>query len=44
VTGDWYITGSFYITSLEINAPNEENTTMSITLESSGAVTNADVA
>ena len=44
VTGDYYLSGDFYITSLEVNAPNEENSTMSITLESTGAITGADVA
>ena len=44
VTGDYYHTGTFYITSMEVNAPNEENSTLSISLESSGAITSGTVA
>ncbi len=41
VSGDKYYTAACYITSLEASAPTEDNTTCSITLELTGAITEA---
>lgn len=38
VTGDQVWTGTAYITSLELNAPDNENVTYSVSFEFSGAV------
>ncbi len=40
-SGDSYYTASCYLTSLEASAPTEDNTTCSLTLELSGAITTA---
>tara|TARA_R100001443_G_scaffold3277_2_gene10402 strand:+ start:4077 stop:4517 length:441 start_codon:yes stop_codon:yes gene_type:complete len=40
-TGDKYYTAACYITSLEASAPTEDNTSCSITLELTGAITEA---
>ena len=42
-TGDKVWSGTAYLTSLEISAPNNENTTYSASFEFSGAVTMATV-
>jgi TP901-1 family phage major tail protein len=39
VTGDYYFTGSCYITGFDVTAPMEENTTMSLTFEGAGELT-----
>jgi len=39
VVGDKFYSGLFVITQLELNAPNEENVTWSVSLESAGAIT-----
>jgi TP901-1 family phage major tail protein len=39
VTGDKYYTAAGYITSLEASAPTEDNTTCSVTIELTGAIT-----
>lgn len=42
VTGDAYYTAAGYVTSLEASAPTEDNTTCSVTIELTGAITEAD--
>ena len=39
VAGENQFTGDFVLTSLEVNSPNEENVTLSASLESAGEVT-----
>lgn len=41
VTGDKYYTAAGYVTSLEASAPTEDNTTCSVTIELTGAITEA---
>lgn len=41
-TQDWYWSGTAYITSLQINAPNEGNVTYSVTFQGTGAITMTD--
>lgn len=43
VAGDVKYTGSGYITSLELNAPVEENSTISGTIEIDGSITKATI-
>lgn len=43
VAGDDYFTGSFMITSLSINAPNNESTTFSASFKNNGAITRPTV-
>lgn len=40
-TGDKYYTAAGYVTSLEASAPTEDNTTCSVTIELTGAITEA---
>ena len=42
VTGDFYFTGTCYITGFDVVAPMEENTTMSLTFEGASALTCAE--
>lgn len=41
VTGDKYYTAAGYVTSLEASAPTEDNTTCSVSIELTGAITEA---
>lgn len=40
-TGDYYYSGDAYITSLSMDAPTEDNVTYSVSLEGTGALTEA---
>lgn len=41
VTGDWYLTGTGLCTSFEINAPDNDVATYSVTITGKGALTKA---